>query len=106
MSNSTKLWTVVGVVLLVVIVGWVWFTSHSQPTPAPEPVQKPSPAQEQTAPQPMPAPQQPANDAGMSAPSDTSDAALKQDLNSVDNQMNNLGTDVTNGDPNATTTVQ
>lgn len=105
MSPSTKVWITVVVVLLLALIGGLWYM-NSQPNSIPAPA--PQPAQPAPTPTPVPQPEpivpaQPANDAGMSAPTDTSNASLEQDLNTVDNQLNNLNVDVTNA---ATGTVQ
>lgn len=85
MTKEIKTIVALIVLIVVVIVGWVWYgMSNNAPTQTPV-VQSSAPVQENTY---VPA------DAGLTtSASDSSDAALQSDLDSVNTQMNSLNTD-------------
>ena len=70
-KGSAKVWWII--VILIIIIGGVWWWNASQSATAIAP----------------------ATTSTINSPSDTSDAALNQDLSSVDSQMNGLQSDNT-----------
>ena len=82
-KGSAKVWWII--IILIIIIGGIWWWNSSQSATAVAPGV--SAATTQT-PSTNPA------DQGLStSPTDASNAALNQDLNSVDSQMNGLNTD-------------
>ena len=105
MLKSTTFWIIITVIILGGG-GWYLYTnspSDTTPVPTPPVAQTPPPAPPTPPPAP-PTPQEPANDAGMSEKGNSSNAALEQDMNSVDIQINNLNADAASA--NATETPQ
>lgn len=93
MSSATKTILALVALIIVVLAGWTWYelSQPSVPTAASTvPVTDNSVSA---------APAQPAASAapaGMSAPNDTSDAAINQDVTSLDAQLGGLNTDSSN----------
>ena len=90
--SQGKIWTIVIIAIVVIAGGWMWFanSSGSSNTAAVPPVQNNVVQEQQTTNQPVSEP------TGASASTDTSNAALEQDMNAVDNQINNINTDNSN----------
>ena len=85
MNSQIKTIILLAILIIIVMVGWLWYGSLSK-------VQAPS-TPNVTNSEPVSA------DAGLTtSATDTSNAALQSDLNSVDAQMNGLNTDTTNID--------
>ena len=90
MSHNVKTVILLVVLIVIVIIGWVWYSMSNSSTPTTQTtatgVQQSSPAQQSAS-----------ADAGLTtSPTNTSDAAIQTDLNSVDTQMNNLSADSAN----------
>lgn len=90
MSNTSKTWLGVIVVAVIVIVGWIWYANSSSNSYSPAPV-----SQNNVVPN-QPAANQVSVSTGTSAPGDSSNAALQQDMSAVDNQLNGINTDTSN----------
>ena len=91
MSTSAKTWIAVAVVLVVVIIGWIWYGNSSGNVPA---QYEQTPAADTSSSGSNSA----ASVTAMSSATNTSDAGLNQDLNSVDGQMTGLNSDTSSAD--------
>lgn len=81
---STSIKTIIALIILIIlaIVGWLWYGASS-PTATPNEATSENQAYV------------PANESLTTSASDASDAALEKDLNSVGSQLNSLNTDAT-----------
>lgn len=77
MSNNTKIWTVV-VILVILVGGWMWYNQSRSSTPRGSIPTK-----------------APVASVSMGSPSDNSNAAIDQDLAAIDSQLSGLSTDAT-----------
>ncbi|HTK33081.1 MAG TPA: hypothetical protein VL335_00845 [Candidatus Paceibacterota bacterium] len=88
MSSHLKTIVLLVILIAVVIIGWLWY-AMSNGTPVQAPASQNSPSADNYA----------ATDAGLTtSASDSSDAALQSDLNSVGTQMNSSNADTANID--------
>lgn len=84
--STRKTWVTIIVIIVIIIIGSVLYATSSS--------KGSNPAQNQQSTNQASA----AAGVNPSAPTDTSNAGLQQDMNAVDNQMNNLNTDTSNAD--------
>ncbi len=85
-KGSAKVWWII--IILIIIIGGVWWWNSSQSATVVAPESNPSVTATQTNSAPA------AAVSGLqTSPTDTSNTALNQDLNSVDSQMSGLSSD-------------
>lgn len=100
MSTTGKTWTTIIIIVVIIVIGWIWY-KNSAGTPSSATQTSTSTAQSTSSDQSATA-----GAPAMSAPNDTSDAALQADLNSVDGQMTNLNADASNADQGMNSSAQ
>ena len=91
---SKKSWTILIVIIILVIGVWIWFANS--------PSGASSALNRNNLPSATPGTSQPT----MSAPANTSDTAIDQDLRSVDSQLNGLNSDSANIDTSLSSSAQ
>lgn len=96
MSSTGKTWAAIIIVAIIAIIGWVWYKGSSSNSLYQAPATTASDTSSAST----------QESTSMSASSDTSDAALQQDLGSVDSQMNNLSSDQSAADQGLNSSAQ